>query len=88
MNSLLGVAYTIDPRSALPSYRQLAAQLESDIKAGAFDGPLPSITTLVQETGLAIMTVRRAIQVLADAGLVVVVPGRGTFVVPEGEPGR
>jgi GntR family transcriptional regulator len=84
MNSLLSVAYTIDPRSALPSYRQLASQLEADIKAGAFaDGPLPSITTLVQETGLAVMTVRRAVQVLTDAGLVVVVPGRGTFVAEQ-----
>ncbi|MDQ2874390.1 MAG: GntR family transcriptional regulator [Actinomycetota bacterium] len=80
MNSLLSVAYEIDPRSAVPSYRQLAALLQADIEAGAFNGPLPSITRLVQETGLAVMTVRRAIQVLADAGLVVVVPGRGTFV--------
>jgi GntR family transcriptional regulator len=80
MTSLLAMAYEIDPRSALPSYRQLAALLEADITAGAFDGPLPSITRLVQETGLAVMTVRRAIQVLVDEGLVVVVPGRGTFI--------
>jgi DNA-binding GntR family transcriptional regulator len=78
--SLLIMAYEIDSRSAVPSYRQLAGLLEADIRAGAFDGPLPSITRLVQETGLAVMTVRRAIQVLSDAGLVVVVPGRGTFV--------
>jgi DNA-binding GntR family transcriptional regulator len=80
VTSLLIMAYEIDPRSAVPSYRQLAGLLEADIRAGAFDGPLPSITRLVQETGLAVMTVRRAIQVLTDAGLVVVVPGRGTFV--------
>jgi GntR family transcriptional regulator len=80
MRSLLTVTYVIDPRSAMPSYRQLATQLEADIRAGRYDeGPLPSITALVQETGLAIMTVRRAIQVLTEAGLVVVVPGRGTF---------
>lgn len=84
MTSLLTMAYVIDPRSSVPSYRQLAALLEGDIAAGRFDGPLPSITTLVQETGLAVMTVRRAVQVLADAGLVDVVPGRGTFVRPAG----
>ena len=36
--------------------------------------------SLVQEFGVARGTVRRAIEVLRDAGLVVTVQGRGTFV--------
>jgi DNA-binding GntR family transcriptional regulator len=44
--------------------------------------PVPSITYMVQETGLAVGTVRKAISVLIDAGLVYTVPGRGTFVSP------
>jgi DNA-binding GntR family transcriptional regulator len=35
---------------------------------------------LTEATGLAPNTVRRAIKVLADEGLVVTEPGRGTFV--------
>ena len=71
----------IDLRSREPSYLQLAAILRERIKSGEIrpDGALPSITYLVQETGLAVGTVRKAIQVLADEGLVVTVPGRGSY---------
>ena len=41
--------------------------------------PLPSITQLTGETGLAVNTVRRAIAVLVEEGWAYVVPGRGTF---------
>lgn len=54
------------------------------IESGAI-GPreaLPSITYMVQETGLAVGTVRKAVSVLVDAGLAYTVPGRGTFVSP------
>jgi hypothetical protein len=41
---------------------------------------LPSITDLTEATGLAVGTVRRAIDILVQEGLVQTVPGRGTFV--------
>jgi GntR family transcriptional regulator len=71
----------IDERSSEPSYRQLARQLRDRIRAGEYapGERLPSITALVQETGLAVNTVRHAIAVLADEGYAVVVPGRGTY---------
>lgn len=73
--------YEIDDRSSVPSYRQLEGQLRAEIAAGDFkDRPLPSNNRLVQETGLAMMTVRRAIEELEKDGLVIAVPGRGTFV--------
>jgi GntR family transcriptional regulator len=72
----------IDLRSREPSYLQLAAALRERIESGEIrpEEALPSITYLVQETGLAVGTVRKAIKVLADEGLVVTVPGRGSFV--------
>lgn len=74
---------TIDLRSAVPAYRQLAAILREQIESGelAADQPVPSETTLVQRYGVARGTVRHAIEVLRDEGLVVTVQGRGTFVV-------
>ena len=42
---------------------------------------LPSLTELTSQTGLAVGTVRRAIDILARERLVRTVPGRGTFVI-------
>lgn len=81
MATLARMPIKIDLRSREPSYLQLAAILRERIKSGEI-GPeeaLPSITFLVQETGLAVGTVRKAIKVLADEGLVVTVPGRGSY---------
>ena len=73
----------IDQHSREPSYLQLTAILRARIESGeiAPSEALPSITFLVQETGLAVGTIRKAIKVLADEGLIVTVPGRGSFVV-------
>jgi len=73
----------IDPHAPEPAYQQLAAWLRSEIRAGTYRKrqPVPSITELVSQTGLAIGTVRKAIKVLGDEGLIYTVPGRGTFVV-------
>jgi DNA-binding GntR family transcriptional regulator len=63
-------------------YLQLAAQLRERIASG--DLPpgraIPSIQRLVQEAGLSVMTIRRAIAVLEAEELVSIRPGRGTFV--------
>jgi len=63
-------------------YEQLAAILRQRISSGecAPGDKLPTIAAIVEETGLSPMTIRRAFRVLADEGLVRVVPGRGTFV--------
>jgi DNA-binding GntR family transcriptional regulator len=77
-----GMAIKIDPHAPEPSYIQLAGALRSRIRSGEY-GPrqaIPSITYLVGETGLAVGTVRRAVRLLVDEGLVYTVPGRGTFV--------
>ena len=83
MATLADVAIKIDLRSPEPSYLQLAAILRARIESGQIPpgGALPSITYLVQETGLAVGTIRKAIKVLSDDGLVVTVPGRGSYAV-------
>jgi DNA-binding GntR family transcriptional regulator len=81
------MAYEIDQRSETPLYRQLAALLRAEIEAGRIgpDEALPSIRRLEQETGLDPKTIRHAIGELVRDGLVVALPGRGTFVRPAAE---
>lgn len=71
--------------SPLPYYRQLADTLRAEISSGHFapGDPIPALTTLVQESGLDPKTVRQAVRVLADEGLVTVARGRRTLVRPQ-----
>lgn len=63
-------------------HRQLAALIRARITDGTYPAgrAIPSLTRLQQETGLAVTTIRRAIRLLEDEGLVESIPGRGTFV--------
>jgi DNA-binding transcriptional ArsR family regulator len=76
------IALHIDTQSSERSYRQLADQFATALAAGTYakGDPIPSLTTLIQETGLARATIQHAVSVLEDEGLVVRVSGRGTFV--------
>ena len=69
----------------MPVYLQLAAILRARIMSGelAAGRALPSETTLMQEQGIARETARKAVKVLRDEGLVEIVQGRGSYVVPE-----
>jgi hypothetical protein len=77
----------VDLRSPGPSYQQVARQLRERITSGEIGPrePLPSITRIVQETGLAVGTVRRAIDVLVKEGYAYTVPGRGTYAATKPE---
>ena len=79
----------IDETSPEHPYLQLAGLLRAYIESGKITSQLPSITQLTEETGLAVGTVRRAINILVKEGRVETVPGRGTFVVERrsGRPG-
>lgn len=72
----------IDREGADFPYEQLAAQLRERISSGEFrrGAKLPTIDEIVGQTGLSPMTIRRAYRMLADEGLVVIRPGRGTFM--------
>ena len=65
-----------------PMYIQLADILREMITSGELEprSPLPSESYLQQEHGIARGTVRMAIGVLRNEGLVVTISGRGTFV--------
>jgi GntR family transcriptional regulator len=77
----------IDETSPEHPYLQLAGLLRADIESGKITSQLPSITMITEETGLAVGTVRRAVNILVKEGLVETVPGRGTFVI-ERRPAR
>jgi GntR family transcriptional regulator len=74
---------TVDPDSATPLYRQVAALLRARIESGEITSRLPSLRTIAQEYGVSHITAEKAVQLLRDAGEVVTVVGRGTFVSRE-----
>lgn len=76
------------PRHTMPVYTQLANALRGRIEAGEWPlgTKLPSIETLASEFGVAAATLRQAIEVLEEEGLIRRRHGRGTFV--ESEPGE
>ncbi len=76
------VPIKIDRMSEVPTYRQLADELRRLIRTGQLKSGdrLPSIHELMAETGLAQNTIRSAVAVLREEGLVVTAPGRGVFV--------
>ena len=59
---------------------QLAGILRQQIKAGKLGPRVPSIMELAAESELSAATVKRALRLLRDEGLIYTVPGRGTFV--------
>jgi DNA-binding GntR family transcriptional regulator len=73
---------SIEHAAPLPPYRQLAGILAARIARGDWqpNRAIPSELRLVQEYGVARATVRRAVAVLVDQGVLFVVPQRGTFV--------
>jgi GntR family transcriptional regulator len=70
----------IDPDMPDPPYRQLAAILREQIERGELTGRLPGEKHLMQEYGLALGTVRKAVRVLRDEGLITTTPGWGSHV--------
>lgn len=69
-----------------PAYQLLREQLRSEITAGRYpDGTrLPTESELVARHGLSRQTVRRAFQDLVAAGMVVRIPGRGSYASETG----
>lgn len=67
-----------------PKYEQIRMDLASAIRAGDYrpGEALPSQRELSASYGVTLMTLRQALRLLSDEGLVVQQPGRGTFVTP------
>jgi len=74
-----------DPLGPVPRYRQIAAIIRERIERGELEPsrPIPSEVQIEQEFGVARATARKAVALLRDWGLVVTVPGMGTYVAGE-----
>jgi len=79
-------ARPIDPFGTEYSYVQVADDVERRIAEGEITRKLPSERSFAEEYGVAYTTVRHAMALLRERGIIVTVHGRGTFVTP-GEPG-
>ena len=77
---------TVDHLDPTPLYEQLAAVLRQMIQSGDLQprDPVPSESQLQQEHGVSRGTIRKALGILREEGLVVTIGGRGTFVKPRG----
>jgi GntR family transcriptional regulator len=76
---------SIDRDSAVPPYRQVANALRGRIADGTIPPGrrIPSLVELEAEFSVARDTLRKAVQVLKDEGLVETVPGMGVYVIEE-----
>ncbi|HEU5419457.1 MAG TPA: winged helix-turn-helix domain-containing protein [Streptosporangiaceae bacterium] len=79
---------TINPDLPIPPWKQLAAILRERITSGELTGRLPGEKHLMQEYGLAMGTVRKAVKQLRDDGLIQTTPGMGSYVVPADSAGQ
>ena len=82
MTSLAKLLQSIDHDSSLPLYQQLQRALREAIEKGLF-GPedaLPSERQLAAELGISRITVRKAIEGLAEDGILERRQGSGNFV--------
>ena len=72
----------IDPLGPDFAYIQVANDIASRIEVGDISHKLPAERALAEEYGVAYQTVRHAMKVLRDRGLIITRQGRGTFVAP------
>jgi DNA-binding GntR family transcriptional regulator len=78
----MSIAVVLDKNLPLPLYHQLQAVLRAEIEFGKWraDEQLPSETKLAERFGVSKVTVRQALQELAEFGYICREQGRGTFV--------
>lgn len=75
-------------RNVTPKYAATAAAIRAQIRSGRLQPgeQLPTERQLAQEHGVALLTLRQALQILADEGLISREHGRGTFVSDSAAP--
>jgi len=72
----------LDPRSFIPPYEQIRAQISALINAGALGAgaPLPAVRQLARDLGVAPNTVMRAYTQLREEGQVTISSRQGVMV--------
>jgi GntR family transcriptional regulator len=78
----------IDPMGPDFTYVQVADHLAARIEVGEFEHKLPAERELAEEYEVAYQTLRHAMKVLRDRGLIITRQGRGTFVSPSARPAQ
>ena len=73
----------IDRASLRHAYEQVADTIAARIAAGYYPVKLPRELHIAEEFSVSYTTVRRAMAILRERGLIVSIHGRGTFVAPE-----
>jgi DNA-binding GntR family transcriptional regulator len=65
------------------AWQQVADEIRRRIEAGVYRPgmPIPAERRIAEELGVAINTIRRAVGVLRDEGVLETLPSKGTFVV-------
>ena len=71
---------TVDPELPEPLYQQVAAILRERIASGELAARIPSLKTIAETYGVSHVTAEKAMNLLRDEGLIVVVIGRGAYV--------
>jgi len=74
--------FQINPLSRTSIYQQIIDQIEEYITTGLWKAgdPLPSVRTVSVESAINPNTVQKAYNELAGKGIILSVPGRGSFV--------
>jgi GntR family transcriptional regulator len=72
----------VDPLGPDFAYIQVANDIAAKIEVGEITHKLPAERALAEEYGVAYQTVRHAMKVLRERGLIITRQGRGTFVAP------
>ncbi len=72
----------LNPNDVIPLYKQLEEIIRQKISLGELNPSdrLPSVGILAKEHGVSIITVRKAISSLAEAGLIETRQGKGTYI--------
>jgi GntR family transcriptional regulator len=78
----MAIGLRIDPRDAVPIWKQIEDSLRRMVAAGALapGAPVPSVRDVARDLGVNPATVSKAYQGLCDAGVLEVRRGAGTFV--------
>ena len=76
-------ARPVDPFGPEYAYVQVADDVQRRIAEGEISAKLPSERSFAEEYGVAYTTVRHAMAVLRERGVIVTVHGRGTYVKPQ-----
>ena len=76
-------AFTMTPQSSDTLYEQIVKELKNRILSGVYKkgDPLPSEKELIDSMGVSRITIRKAISILADAGLIATSQGKKSIVI-------